>query len=104
MRYIRVLLVLYIVSVSVNAFADFSESFVKGESLSLPCLGCHGKSKVLSIPSLFGLEEDYIYNSLIEYQTGQREHYLMRIISNGYDDVQLRIISKYYSLQGIKNE
>ena len=42
--------------------------------------------------------------ALIEYQSGHRENYLMQIIAKGYSEEQLRIISKYYSLQGDDNE
>jgi len=115
MKYISSYFFLCIVFVSFNVFAeskdflkavdnsDTSKSFIEARSLSLPCLGCHGQSNA-SIPSLFQLKEDYIYNALIEYQLDKREHYLMQIISKGYSDEELKIISKYYSLQGLYNE
>ena len=75
-----------------NAFSDNIDS-----SLSLPCLGCHGKSTGLTIPSLYGLEEDYIYNSLIDYKLDKRKNYLMQIISKAYSEQQLKILSYYFS-------
>ena len=115
MRYVRLFLFIYIVFASFNVLAenndflktfntsDTPKSFITARSLSMPCLGCHGQRN-LSIPSLFTLKESYIYNALVEYKLDQREHYLMQIISKGYSNKELKIISKYYSLQGIYNE
>jgi cytochrome c553 len=115
MRYVRLFLFIYIVFASFNVLAenndflktfntsDAPKNFITAKSLSIPCLGCHGQRK-LSIPSLFKLKEGYIYNALVEYKLDQREHYLMQIISKGYSNKELKIISKYYSLQGIYNE
>ena len=99
MRYIGVIFILSIISLSNFAYADN-----KDKSLSLPCLGCHGKSTDQSIPSLFGLEEEYLYSALLAYKLDERDQYLMRIISKAYTDKELRIISKYFSLQGLNNE
>jgi len=73
-------------------------------SLSLPCLGCHGKSKDLTIPSLYGLDEEYIYNSLIDYKLDKRNHYLMQIISKAYSEQQIRTLSYYFSKGYSNNE
>ena len=99
MRYIGVIFILYIISLSNFAYADN-----KDKSLSLPCLGCHGKSTNQSIPSLFGLEEEYLYSALLAYKLDERDQYLMRIISKAYTDKELKIISKYFALQGVNNE
>ena len=108
MQYIKISIFLCILSISFNILAannvwDNDKNFMQAKSLSLPCLGCHGQNNS-SVPSLYNLEESYIYNALIEYQSGYRENYLMQIISKGYSEEQLRIISKYYSLQGDDNE
>ena len=57
MRYLILILFL----LSSKAFSDNI-----GFSLSLPCLGCHGKSTDLTIPSLYGLDEDYTLDLLKE--------------------------------------
>ena len=108
MQYIKISIFLCIFFISFNILAannvwNNDKSFMQAKSLSLPCLGCHGQNNS-SIPSLYNLKESYIYKALIEYQSGHRENYLMQIISKGYSDEQLRIISKYYSLQGDDNE
>lgn len=99
MRYIGVIFIISIIFLSNFAYADN-----KDKSLSLPCLGCHGKSTDQSIPSLFGLEEEYLYSALLAYKLDERDQYLMRIISKAYTDKELRIISKYFALQGVNNE
>ena len=108
MQYIKTSILLCIFFISFNILAannvwDHDKSFMQAKSLSLPCLGCHGQNNS-SVPSLYNLEESYIYKALMEYQSGHRNNYLMQIISKGYSDEQLRIISKYYSLQGVDNE
>ncbi|MDB9971332.1 hypothetical protein OAE09_01585 [Alphaproteobacteria bacterium] len=108
MQYIKISIFLCIFFISFNILAannvwNNDKSFMQAKSLSLPCLGCHGQNNS-SVPSLYNLKESYIYKALIEYQSGHRENYLMQIISKGYSDEQLRIISKYYSLQGDDNE
>lgn len=108
MQYIKISIFLCIFFISFNILAannvwNNDKSFMQARSLSLPCLGCHGQNNS-SVPSLYNLKESYIYKALIEYQSGHRENYLMQIISKGYSDEQLRIISKYYSLQGDDNE
>jgi len=108
MQYIKISIFLCIFFISFNILAannvwNNDKSFMQAKSLSLPCLGCHGQNNS-SVPSLYNLKESYIYKALIEYQSGHRENYLMQIISKGYSDEQLRIISKYYSLQGVYNE
>ena len=108
MQYIKISIFLCILSISFNILAannvwDNDKNFMQAKSLSLPCLGCHGQNNS-SVPSLYNLEESYIYKALMEYQSGHRNNYLMQIISKGYSDEQLRIISKYYSLQGVDNE
>ena len=108
MQYIKISIFLCIFFISFNILAannvwNNDKSFMQAKSLSLPCLGCHGQNNS-SVPSLYNLKESYIYKALIEYQSGHRKNYLMQIISKGYSDEQLRIISKYYSLQGDDNE
>ena len=84
--------ILILFLLSSKAFSDNVDA-----SLSLPCLGCHGKSTDLTIPSLYGLSEDYIYNSLLDYKLDKRKNYLMQIISKAYDEDQIRKISYYFS-------
>tara|TARA_Y100001936_G_scaffold185762_1_gene183500 strand:+ start:14268 stop:14555 length:288 start_codon:yes stop_codon:yes gene_type:complete len=91
--------ILIVFVLSGNAFSDNIDS-----SLSLPCLGCHGKSTDLTIPSLYGLEEDYIYNSLTDYKLDKRKNYLMQIISKAYSEHQLKILSYYFSKGHKDNE
>ena len=95
MRYFILILFL----LSSKAFSDNIDA-----SLSLPCVGCHGKSTDLSIPSLYGLSEDYIYNSLLDYKLDKRKNYLMQIISKAYSEHQLKILSYYFSKGHKDNE
>ena len=84
--------ILFLFFICSNAFSDNLDT-----SLSLPCLGCHGKSTNLTIPNLYGLDEDYIYNSLMDYKLDNRKNYLMQLISKGYSEQQIRILYYYCS-------
>ena len=90
MRCIYFTLVIFILL----SFSSNAEDF-KANSLALPCLGCHGGTIDSSIPIIFGLEQDYIYLSLMDYKLDKREHYLMQLITKGYTSEQLISISKY---------
>lgn len=65
--------------------------------IALPCAGCHSVKKDSSIPSLCGLEEEYILSALVDYKLGVRDNYLMHIIAKGYSDSELKKLSSYFS-------
>ena len=70
------------------------------ENLALPCAGCHGpdgNAPGESIPSIAGLEKNYLIQALLEYKSKVRENYVMQIISNGYTDQQIVSLSEYFS-------
>ena len=61
LHYILVIIVIF-------SFSAKAEDF-EGQSLALPCLGCHGNATDSSIPVIFGLNQDYIYLNLIDYRS-----------------------------------
>ncbi len=68
-------------------------------NLALPCAGCHVSKELVAsstIPSIKNLDRDYFVQAFKEYKNGERENYLMRIISNGYTDQEINILADYY--------
>ncbi|RPH07776.1 MAG: cytochrome C [Alphaproteobacteria bacterium TMED93] len=89
---VRTLLILSIVYfISVN--------ILKANNLALPCAGCHstdGNSPGKTIPSIKNLEKNYFIQAFKEYKDGTRDHYIMKIIANGYSDKEIQLLADYY--------
>lgn len=77
-----------------------SKNTLKAASLAATCANCHAPSTKSSIPSLKGLDDDYIRTSLMRFKTEQRAGTIMNQIAKGYTDEQINIISSYL---GTKN-
>jgi sulfide dehydrogenase cytochrome subunit len=70
------------------------------EALSLPCNGCHGTDGVsfgASIPSIAGLNPDYMLKAMMQFKTEQRSATIMGRIARGYKDYELRKIARYFA-------
>ena len=68
-------------------------------NLALPCAGCHGPSGNSpgdTIPSINNLEKEYFINAFLDYKSGKRTNYLMRIIANGYSEEEIKILADFY--------
>ena len=70
------------------------------EALSVPCNGCHGPNGVspgYSIPSIAGLDAEYMTKVLEQYRDGTRNATIMGRIARGYKTYELRKIARYFS-------
>jgi DmsE family decaheme c-type cytochrome len=66
------------------------------------CAACHGEggiSKRPGIPSLVGLDPQYLVPAMRAYVTGQRKHDLMRLVLSGLGDAEIQNIAHYYARQ-----
>lgn len=99
----KVILFFIILFSNIIVFSVLADDY-KINSLSFPCLGCHGTMNNSSIPNISGLDQDYIYSALVDYKLEERDHYIMQIIAKGYKDDELKIIAKYFSLKGTVDE
>jgi len=99
----KVILFFIILFSNIIVFSVLADDY-KMNSLSFPCLGCHGTMNNSSIPNISGLDQDYIYSALVDYKLEERDHYIMQIIAKGYKDDELKIIAKYFSLKGTVDE
>jgi len=80
----------------------FLLSTLNANNLALPCTGCHGSNGVSAgetIPSINNLGKKYFIEAFKEYKNGTRNSYIMKIISNGYSDEQIKILADYYDKQ-----
>jgi sulfide dehydrogenase cytochrome subunit len=70
------------------------------EALSLPCNGCHGTDGVsqgASIPTIAGLNAEFMAKVLEQYRDGTRNATIMDRIARGYKTYELRKIARYFS-------
>jgi sulfide dehydrogenase cytochrome subunit len=70
------------------------------EALSVSCNGCHGPDGVsygASIPSIAGLDAEYLSRVLTEYKEGRRTSTIMKRIAKGYKGWELRKMARYFS-------
>ncbi len=70
-------------------------NLANSNNLALPCYGCHA-SNATNIPNIKGLSSEYFIKAFIAYKNDKREHYIMRIISKGYSDEEIRILARYF--------
>jgi sulfide dehydrogenase cytochrome subunit len=92
-----VAVLLFSSQIASGVFAGPSES-----GISLTCNGCHGWNGVsqgVSIPSIAGLNADYMTKAMEQFKTGKRSATIMDRIAKGYKDYELRKVARYFSRQ-----
>jgi sulfide dehydrogenase cytochrome subunit len=80
--------------------AEVSAAGRDAEALSLSCNACHGPEGVsygASIPSIAGLNSEYLTRVLTEYKEGRRSSTIMKRIAKGYKGWELRKMGRYFS-------
>jgi sulfide dehydrogenase cytochrome subunit len=92
-------------AILVSGIAFSGASFAGGasaEALSYTCAGCHGvngASNGPAIPSLAGMSQVYIADSMRAYKEGTREASIMTRIAKGYDDDDFEKMGKFFAAQ-----
>src|SRR6516165_2326172 len=69
---------------------------------SVGCAACHGDGGITTrpgIPSLVGLDAQYLVTAMKEYVSGQRKHAMMKALLSGLGDAELNNIASYYARQ-----
>ena len=69
---------------------------------SVGCAACHGDGGITTrpgIPSLVGLDAQYLVVAMKEYVSGQRKHAMMKALLSGLGDAELNNIAFYYARQ-----
>lgn len=73
-----------------------------GQALAYTCAGCHGTNGASTgpaTPSLAGMSETYITDSMIAYKAGEREATIMTRIAKGYDEDDFAKMGKFFAAQ-----
>jgi len=70
--------------------------------LANTCAGCHGTDGASAgeyMPTIGGLNKDYLSEVLVDYKTGLRSSTIMGRIMRGYSDQEIRAIADFYANQ-----
>lgn len=78
------------------------KSIQAGKRLSKPCKGCHGRtgnSQLQGVPSLAGLQYDYLQSALHAYFTGHRREskFIMQTFKHMYNRKDVADLAAYFS-------
>ncbi len=72
-------------------------------SLAATCANCHGTNgkavEGSSVPSLAGLDKNFIIAQTKAFKTGARPATVMHQISKGYSDAQIESLASYFAAQ-----
>ena len=83
--------------------ADAIEAYKRGtRSKAIACAACHGEggiSKTSGMPSLVGLDPQYLVVAMKAYTNGQRKHELKKALLAGVGEAELYNIANYYARQ-----
>ncbi len=69
---------------------------------SVGCAACHGDGGITTrpgIPSLVGLDAQYLVTAMKAYVSGQRKHAMMKALLSGLGDAEINNIAYYYARQ-----
>jgi len=75
-----------------------------GEALSYTCAGCHGTNGASigpATPSLAGMSETYIIDTMTSYKEGDRASTIMQRIAKGYSEEDFAKMGKFFAAQNV---
>ncbi len=84
------------------SFSAASFAQASGTMLAGTCAGCHGTNGVSTgpaIPTIAGLDYDYLVLSMQEYQEGLRRSTIMTRIAKGFNEGEISAMSKFFADQ-----
>jgi len=87
---------------AVATTVDLNDPMQAATSAATACISCHGKdgnSSISGIPNLSGLTADYLAKAIEQYQSGDRQHELMKSFVTDLSKVQVNLISIYFTNQ-----
>jgi cytochrome c553 len=73
-----------------------------GEKKAAACVACHGpkgQSTNPQYPKLAGQYADYLYRSMLEYKTGERENAVMKGMVSEFSKADLWDLAAYFATQ-----
>ena len=75
--------------------------------LASACANCHGTQGLSSgdaMPSLAGLNADYIREQMYLFQSGKREATVMHQLAKAYSDAEINDLAAYFSVQAVQRK
>jgi sulfide dehydrogenase cytochrome subunit len=84
------------------AGASSAGSIRSPSMLANTCAGCHGTNGASAgdmMPTIGGMEKEYLQTSLLEYKSGERDSTIMGRIAKGYSEVELKAIASHMAKQ-----
>ena len=85
-----------------GAPAVYLDPVQAGKTAAAGCAGCHGEtgvSKTPGIPSLIGLDPQYLTTAMKAYRSGERKNETMRSMLAAAGDADINHLALYYALQ-----
>lgn len=82
----------------ISAFAQAQDPNL-ARNLAATCANCHGTNghAIAGADSLAGEPADKIYQTVMEFRSGDKPATIMHQISKGYTEEQLRLIADYFA-------
>lgn len=86
-----------------HAFANQTNEFEQGQTLSQRCVGCHGEAGIATIesnPNLAGQNAEYLSYALKAYRSGERKGgmaFIMRANAASLSDADINALAAYFS-------
>lgn len=73
----------------------------EGRDLAANCAACHGTGghSLGSMPTLAGLEKDYIVQQMQAFKSGARQATIMHQLAKGYSEAQIAKIAEFLAAQ-----
>ncbi|MCI0505122.1 MAG: c-type cytochrome [Gammaproteobacteria bacterium] len=82
--------------------SDLNDPVQAAANAAKPCMGCHGKdgnSRIAGNPNLSGFNPAHLAAAINQYQTGARQHALMKSFVDGLNAQEAELISIYFASQ-----
>ncbi|HEY8067619.1 MAG TPA: c-type cytochrome [Burkholderiales bacterium] len=73
-----------------------------GRNLAAGCAICHGtegRSSTRELPSLAGLQKDYIIRQMADFRDGKRPATVMQQIARGYSSAEVEAMAAWFAAQ-----
>jgi cytochrome c553 len=86
--------------------SDLNDPAQAAANAAKPCMGCHGKdgnSRIAGNPNLSGFNPGQLAAAINQYQTGARQHALMKSFVDGLTAQETELISIYFASQEPKS-
>ena len=85
-----------------KAAAGKSDPLAAARAAAAGCAGCHGDTGISStpgMPSLVGLDPQYLVAAMTAYKNGQRKNDMMKALVSGLSEAEMKNLATFYALQ-----